>query len=347
MTGHHKQQALEDDLQALWQCEVANAAGYRPEAKVRGAPSPLRTAGRFLGGVIFLTSLLLFVLISTRPSPAPGGSQNSTSPPPSTAAGIVETPSPTHINESAGPTESGVETASPLPEPSPLPTLRLGAFIDGIPISVDGSPVLRGNVLRDAIASGSDSSPVLAGGWLQAYIPTRFCPYQRPDAALDRCLSFGLFDQPYRGSVIWISRGDPGLFTSDLEGVNRAAVLELRTHDARCTPDFEGCEQWPILSGVVWISASAVVPPGPTSTPPPSSVTRAQAVAQALAEGPAGASVRFVSVELETQAVPEEWPLEHDPWVWAVLLETGNGKTKLILLDYVTGDFIESVALTP
>jgi hypothetical protein len=42
-----------------------------------------------------------------------------------------------------------------------------------------------------------------------------------------------------------------------------------------------------------------------------------------------------------------EVPMDGDPWVWAITLDLPTGSTKLVVLDYVTGDFIESWSPAP
>ena len=332
MTNNDDQTAIEDRLRRLWRRELADARKYRPE--MRGNTRRSMLAASFSVASLALLMGLLAVLVSSRPTVVPGKSPTPADRMSPSAAASGETPSATVVPSVEG---------SPIVTRLPTRTAELGVLSDGIPASLDGVPVLRGVELRNRIAASPDSATFLAGGWLQLYSPTRSCPYLRPDPAVDRCLSFGLFDQPYQGVVIWISRGDPGLFTPALVEATRAAVLEIHTHDTSCTPDFEGCERWPVLSGVRWLSSSGPPSPGPTATPPISPLTRADAIARAVAQGPAGASVRSLAVELETQAVPEEWPREFDPWVWAVVLETGKGGTELVLLDYLTGEFIESI----
>jgi len=242
-----------------------------------------------------------------------------------------------------------------LPSPSPVPTPS--ALVDGLPTSIDGKPVLRGDDLRAAITSSTDDTPFLAGGYLQSRVSVFNCRVVPADEsadakAIDQCFSFGLYDQLVGGLVIWVSRGDAGLLTADMIGVDRPVVVRLHTHDSRCTQPY--CAQTPVLVSVAWLGAIGTggVSPTPHPTPPVSTITRAQAIANARAAGaegdfPSNSTVRSVEVELETEALPAWWPQEVDPWVWAIILDAPDGRAELVLLDYVTGDLIYSQSPLP
>lgn len=235
--------------------------------------------------------------------------------------------------------------------PSPSKSLLL---VDGVPPSIDGQPVLRADDLRAAIASSRDDAPFLAGGWLQSHGVVRSCPmepvgYGPMQAAVDMCGSFGLYDQPVRGLVIWVAHGDPGLLTPGMIGVDRPVVLELHTHDTRC--QLAGCAEEPVLGGVAWLGDIGIADDSlaPHPTRPPTSITQDQAIAKALTEVsfPANSSIRSVNEELRTEALPNEWPLQVDPWVWAIVAVAPVGRSALVVLDYATGAFIESQSPAP
>jgi hypothetical protein len=243
--------------------------------------------------------------------------------------------------------------SGPASSPGPSPAV----LVNGLPTSIDGQPVLRGDDLRAAIANSTDDTPFLAGGYLQSRVSVFNCRNVPADEsadqkAIDQCFSFGLYDQLVGGLVIWVSRGDAGLWTADMIGVDRPVVLQLHTHDSRCTQPY--CAQTPVLVGVAWLGAIGTggVSPTPHPTPPVSRITRDQAIANARAasvEGsfPSNSTVRSVDVELETEAIPSWWPQEVDPWVWAVILDAPDGRAELVLLDYVTGELIYSQSPPP
>lgn len=238
------------------------------------------------------------------------------------------------------------------PASSPSPTA--GELVNGIPTSIDGQPVLRGDDLRATIAGATDDTAFLAGGYLQSRVPVFNCrdipaSESADQQAIDQCFSFGLYDQLVGGLVIWVSRGDAGLLTADMMGVDRPVVVRLHTHDSRCTQPY--CTQTPVLVGVAWLGdiGTGGVSPTPHPTPPTTTITRDQAIATATAEGnfPKNATVRSVTVELETEAIPSWWPQEVDPWVWAITFDTPDGSSGLALIDYVTGDFIYAQSPSP
>ena len=246
-------------------------------------------------------------------------------------------------------------TAAPTVDGASTPTPLASSVLDsGLPTNIDGQPVLRGDDLRAAIADSADDTPFLAGGWLQSKVIVRACPAEpvnpsEAHEAVNMCGSFGLYDQPDNGVVIWVAPGDPGLLTSDMFGVVRPVVLQLHTNDSRC--DFDGCAQEPVLSRVAWLGDTGWVGVSlaPHPTRPPTGITQDQAIAKAFAEAnfPADSTVRSVAVELQTEAVPNEWPLEVDPWVWMIVADSPSRQSALVLLGYETGAFIESELPAP
>jgi hypothetical protein len=308
-----RDQHTREQLSQLWRREVARAQGYRPQ------PTRPRRGSKVTVIAQLAAVVLVFAVI--------------------VAALYVSLPS--------GP------ASSPAPSPVPSPS----ALVDGLPISIDGQPVLRGDDLRAAIASSTDDTPFLAGGYLQSRVSVFNCRVVPADEsadakAIDQCFSFGLYDQLVGGLVIWVSRGDAGLLTADMIGVDRPVVVRLHTHDSRCKQPY--CAQTPVLVSVAWLGAIGTggVSPTPHPTPPPTKVTRDQAIANARAasaEGdfPSNSTVRSVEVELETEALPAWWPQEVDPWVWAIILDAPDGRAELVVLDYVSGDLIYSQSPLP
>ena len=307
-----RDQRMHEQLDALWQQEVARAEGYRPQPA-----RPRRASNVTVVAQLAAAALVIVVIVG---------------------ALYVALPS--------GPASSPVPTSSPSPTPPPTP----GALLNGIPTSFDGQPVLRGDDLRAAIAASTNDTPFLAGGYLQSRVSVFNClnvpaDESADEKAIDQCFSFGLYDQLVGGLVIWVSRGDAGLLTADMIGVDRPVVLRLHTHDSRCTQPY--CVQTPVLVSVAWLGdiGTGGVSPTPHPTAPQTSITRDQAIARATAgavDFPSGATVRSVVVETETEAIPSLWPQEVDPWVWAVKFGAPDGSSGLVLLDYVTGDLIQA-----
>ena len=213
-----RDQRMHEQLDALWQQEVARAEGYRPQPA-----RPRRASNVTVVAQLAAAALVIVVIVG---------------------ALYVALPS--------GPASSPVPTSSPSPTPPPTP----GALLNGIPTSFDGQPVLRGDDLRGAIAASTNDTPFLAGGYLQSRVSV-FNRLNVPadesadEKAIDQCFSFGLYDQLVGGLVIWVSRGDAGLLTADMIGVDRPVVLRLHTHDSRCTQPY--CVQTPVLVSVAWL----------------------------------------------------------------------------------------------
>ena len=260
------------------------------------------------------------------------------------------TPAPSVVSTPTAGAPSLLPASSP---PTPAATLGLGPTVDGVPVSLNGQPVLRAQVLRDAIAAGTDATPFLVGGWLHEGDPRPIsCPASGPDFALDVCTNgFNLYDQQVGWTRTQIAAGDPGTIPRQLLGAaDRPVVLFIHTHDGRCTAEDERlftCSLRPMLTGVAWLGAVATVRPSPTpvGTPPPTSISRTQAIALARRHAYARPGVALTVAcaaaapysQVFTNQVP---PPDPDRWVWAVAFEGGTFRSWLVALDYETGSFI-------
>jgi hypothetical protein len=141
------------------------------------------------------------------------------------------------------------------PGPSATPALGVGAIVDGIPISVDGQPVLRGQAIPLAIARATDASPFLVGGWL---LPLRglVCPQMTYGNSWSTCNRIGLRDDPKSGSATLIYPGNPPRTLPFAPGdAVQPIVLLIRTHDPSCAwagapPN---CSVLPAVVRVAWV----------------------------------------------------------------------------------------------
>lgn len=247
-------------------------------------------------------------------------------------------------------------TLEVLPNASPM--IQPGPLVEGVPTSLNGARVLRGQELREAIEASTDATPFLAGGWFQGRTeaPEWFCPYRRPARPVDRCGNgFWLFEHQVGGAPLTIAGGDDGLLPPGLWwAADRPVVVSIHTHDPRCTAEDEtfgiDCPHLPVLSAVAWLGPVATMTPSPTpvGTSPPTTISRDDAVAIARSHA-TGSSLTVRSVEAArfSAVLPGEVPIEGDPWVWAVVFEGGPDKTQLIVIDYVSGAFMESWAPAP
>jgi hypothetical protein len=272
-------------------------------------------------------------------------------------------------NSPAGPALSSPPSASLPPsapstlEPHPSPTpvgsqVALGPLdAQGVPTSVDSEAVVTGARLADAIGTTTDATPILAGGWFHPPRIVRYCPAFQPDPAIDACYSFGLFEHRVGGAPIWITRGDVPKADEIAGAVERPVVLRLHTHDRRCGGEHAGagCDARPVLDEIVWLGAAPdeSPPPREVGTPPPSDITREEAIERATAESlPHTTPLALVSVAAAPiwVALPSEEISRGDIWVWVVVFkgtfvacsDCQAAQREEVFLDYVTGAHIMS-----
>lgn len=249
----------------------------------------------------------------------------------------------------ARPSPSGSDAPGPTTaEGSPPP---LGPIVDGVPTTIDGRPVLRGEALRSALAATTDDAPILAGGWFHDQRPAPvFCPLiLRPAPRLDLCANgFELFDGALGLRLTKIAAGDldrSATFALSHEAL-RPVVLEVGTHDPECTPDVDkamACLHTPVLRAVPWLGDTPTPRPSasPMPTPPRTPLSRAEAVALAAGRVAGGALVCAVPA-LHSAAFGVLDPQGDDPWMWVVVFTLGPDRSALVALDYRTGAFIHS-----
>jgi hypothetical protein len=143
---------------------------------------------------------------------------------------------------------------------SPSPTLSsgspaMGPLMGGIPTTVGGQPVLRGEAIQERIRTSKDSTPYLVGGWFHRGEPERFCPAFLTGTPWWFCSAFALYDQPKGGSITWIYPGHPAGIAKDAPiAANRPVVLLIRTHDPSCAthPAPTDCATLPVVVRLVW-----------------------------------------------------------------------------------------------
>jgi hypothetical protein len=154
-------------------------------------------------------------------------------------------------------TASPVASVSPSSSPNSSPSI--GPLLDGIPVTVDGEPVLRGagNIAKRFEDLRYDQ-PFLAGGWFHAGRLERFCPAYLAGTPWWFCSTFELYELPQGGAAVWIYPGDPPRVDPAVPtAADRAVVLRIHTHDASCPADFSDCISLPVLVEVVWLGPSA------------------------------------------------------------------------------------------
>jgi hypothetical protein len=172
----------------------------------------------------------------------------------------------------------------------PTASSRVVVGPDGIPVSIDGAPVLNASAALARALASIDPTSFLVGGWLsdaKAACPTALTP-QSP--LLDTGLCGGqpaLLDSPpvdargqpavdWNGPMLWPVFLDgssppeprPSGDLGQAQAFDLAVVLRVHTHDgaaATCAADVRAqCDLAVVVDAVVW---RATVPPAPLPSP--------------------------------------------------------------------------------
>ncbi|HEV2005120.1 MAG TPA: hypothetical protein VGQ85_00770 [Candidatus Limnocylindrales bacterium] len=257
---------------------------------------------------------------------------------------------------------SPVAISSEAPSAAPAASLQL---VNGLPVSIDGQPVLVDDAATRALRDSTDSRPILIGGWLHA--PQLYsCPNMRSPYSWNPCSAMRLFPSPFDGSVAFgIFRGSAAVGLPEMPSGNvEPVVVRVHTHDATCSnPD---CTQLAALDAIAW-EGSPQPTPSPTSTKPPSGMAESAAIEAAIrvGKGQAIGPVTVTSVVAGPYVVvgPAGGDVAGDRWVWAVSLSgnfapldcyTGGGtscvpsrSSELVVLGYLDGTFLSAVSPAP
>jgi hypothetical protein len=174
----------------------------------------------------------------------------------------------------SGPSASGT-SLSPTGEATPVPSQALD-MVDGLPVSIDGQPVLRGDAALAAFSRSTDAAPILVGGWLRPPFAVP-CPVYRgtPDDRWNPCSGIWLFESAVTDPTV----ATPaiilhlGLVPASLEtvpdGLVRPIVVRVHTHDVTCKA--ADCRLLAVVEAVAWLGP--VGPPAPV-VPDSCSVTK-------------------------------------------------------------------------
>ena len=197
-------------------------------------------------------------------------------------AGISRLPSlagpATEPTGSAGPSSS-VTASEPAASPTPAPTgvieVRYG---DGIPMEIDGEPVLR---IRSLDLAPTDDAPFLLGAWTVDWSGIRqTCALVNmvgtPPPFGPRCNTRWLTDGP-------ANHGDSPLFLDSWPSMPAGpVVVRVHRHDAKAelceTATREACEAMAVIEAVVW-TGDEVTAAGPIG--PVDAIQRLQGALQA------------------------------------------------------------------
>ena len=271
--------------------------------------------------------------------------------------GCATTPLATTAPKSPSAPAATVEPAQPTPTPVGS-VIQVGPLDDdGVPTSVEGISVFRGDELGAAIANSRDGTPVLAGGWFHGPPGGQFCALQLfdQDQAVSSCNPISLFEHRVGGKpILRIAQGDLARATIVSTAVDRPVAISIHTHDPRCVAADKGCELRPVARSIAWLGDAPLepAPPRVIGTPPPGGISRAAAIKRARAESLPHRS----PLVLQSAAAAPIWAVlrslevsEGDIWVWMVVFEADfvspcddcpSFGTQEVFLDYLTGRFI-------
>ncbi len=163
---------------------------------------------------------------------------------------------------------SGASVAAPVPSvgmsaSSDGPDMITDRYADGLPRSIDGSPVLRGPAALTQAWAATDDALFLVGGWV-TYLPgPRACPFRAAGDTswLHDCVSAGLSDVA--------GADDPALtaavtFRFVLGRLSSGPVVaKVEVHDPRaatCGSATAACDRLMVVEGLVWTGDSATEP---------------------------------------------------------------------------------------
>jgi hypothetical protein len=149
------------------------------------------------------------------------------------------------------------QARTPLPSPHSSVSLTVGPLVGGIPVSVNGEPVLRGAAIGQRIAASRDTQSFLIGGWFHAGQPVAYCPTYLIRTPWYVCSAIPMYDRSSGGALRWIYPGDPPRIDSAIPiAANRAAVIRIHTHDESCPATMRDCASWPVMLELVWLGSS-------------------------------------------------------------------------------------------
>ena len=162
-----------------------------------------------------------------------------------TAPVAIETPESTLPSASPQPSEEATGERSP----------------DGIPASIDGRPVLRGDGALDFADAQADSSAFLVGGWVTFLPGPRFCPLIPTDEAewwTRDCLRAQFTDV---AGTVDKALTDAVTFRFVFEGLRTGPVIaEVHVHDPRagdCGAARAACDAMIVVERTVWTGDDA------------------------------------------------------------------------------------------
>ena len=174
-------------------------------------------------------------------------------------------PSPSSIESQAAPASTPAGTMAP-PTPLGSQAAAVERSPDGIPTSIDGRPVLRGDAALDFAAAQTDTTSFLVGGWVTAYIGMHGCPvvpeaeassWTRDCAPPQFADEAGGVDERLTAAIT---------FRVVLDGLRTGPVIaEVHVHDPRaveCAALRAVCDAMLVVDRTMWAGDEAT-DPGP------------------------------------------------------------------------------------
>ncbi len=140
-------------------------------------------------------------------------------------------------------------------------------YPDGIPLAIDGMPVLRGDRALAVLDSGTTSVSVLVGGWLTVTHGTRSCPADTGSQGWLWSCGQPVLSDVAGSDVVWPG-ADRALSFAFVRMANLrsgAAILRVHTRDARaghCGSATDACARAVVVDAIPW-NGDAVTAPHP------------------------------------------------------------------------------------
>ncbi len=180
-------------------------------------------------------------------------------------------PSPFHLRLDEAPGPRSVETdvrLAPAPSSAASAAAITDRYVDGLPQTLDGQPVLRGAAALAHARATPDATPFFIGGWVTVVpgLPIA-CPLVLPSAGaewLAPCGQPAFSDQAGDAAGDLVAAGELTFHFLDTSGLQSGpAILRVHVHDPRaseCGGQDTPCGRAMVADAVLWTGDAATAP---------------------------------------------------------------------------------------
>lgn len=162
------------------------------------------------------------------------------------------------------PTPSAPTPTTTVPEATTTPSGAAGRSPDGIPSTVDGRPVLRGEEALEFAAGQADATSFLVGGWVTYYRGAHSCPVVPEDEAGSWTRDCGRARFADLAGAVDPDLTDAVTFRYVLEDLRTGPVIaRVHVHDPRaveCRASRPACDATMVVEQVLWAGDEATSP---------------------------------------------------------------------------------------